>query len=768
MKIRSPGSAKRCVILQPTFLPWAGFFDLIDQSDIFVILDDVQFSKQSWQQRNQVRGPSGLSMLSVPVKTAGKGPQAINNVELADTQSIVKILRTIKSYYARAPHIKFYFPEFERIVLESAKTGKISELNISIIIWMMHVLGLNKTTIRSSTLLARASRGEYVAEICKEVGATEYISPVGAEDYLNEDRTYFEKNLISVKLQNYEHPKYKQCFTPFIPYASVLDLIFNTGPNALSTLRNGRRPSRNLGQTNTSRATKIAIRVDSSVEIGSGHVMRSLTLANQLRKAGSEVYFIVRQMPETMIDLISNSLNYSIVQMPERTNTIFAPVENNSPFHASWLGCSWTTDAEDTLQAIHSVGGVDVLVVDHYGIDARWEKFLHQCVRLLCVIDDLADRPHDCDVLLDQDYFNEPTLRYKGLIPSHAVAFLGPAYALLRDEFYIAAQQIRPRTEIRHVLVFYGASDIHNLTTLTLKALSDPSYKNITIDVIIGSTNPHSSSIETMAAEMPHVRLHKQVNNMADFMSHADLSFGACGTTTWERCLLGLPAIVTVLAANQKEPSEQLAQLGVVTNIGNVHDVTVDKIQLAFDYLLKNPKTLYSMSQKSRKLMTKSSDKFSDYLTGILPFKTNKYILRPASKSDEENLLSWRNQPDVRAWSRSQDLITPQQHSNWLSEILTSRHQYLFIGFREDYPVGVVRLDERFDCGEISIYLTPLGHGKSNGTGLLSTLESWVIQHMRHIRKLTALVLDENIRSHSLFQKNGFVFNSGIYEKRIS
>lgn len=768
MKIHTTGSSKRCVILQPTFLPWAGFFDLIDQSDIFVILDDVQFSKQSWQQRNQVRGPSGLSMLSVPVKTAGKGPQAINNVEITDTQSIVKILRTIKSYYARAPYLKFYFPEFERISLESAQTGKISELNISIIKWMMHVLGLNKTTVRSSTLSASASRGEYVAEICKEVGATEYISPVGAEDYLNEDRIYFEKNLISVKLQNYEHPQYKQCFTPFIPYASALDLIFNTGPNALSILRNGRRPSRNLGQTNSSRGKKIAIRVDSSIEIGSGHVMRCLTLASQLRKAGSEVFFIVRQMPDSMIDLISDSLNFSILQLPEYSDEKPVSLEDNSPYHASWLGCSWATDAEDTLQAINSIGGIDVLVVDHYGIDARWEKFLHEFVRLLCVIDDLADRPHDCDVLLDQDYFSEPDLRYKRLIPPHALAFLGPAYALLRDEFYAAAEQIRPRTEIRHVLVFYGASDIHNLTTLTLQALSDASYKNIEIDVIVGSTNPHSSSIETKAAEMPNVRLHKQVDNMAHLMSRADLSFGACGTTTWERCLLGLPAIVTVLAENQKEPSEQLAHIGVVTNIGNAREITPDKIKSAFNYFIENPKSLYSMSQNSRKLMNNSSDKISKYLTGILPFKTNDYILRPASKLDEDDLLSWRNQPDVRAWSRSQDLITPQQHSNWLSDTLASPHQYLFIGYRENSAVGVVRLDENFDSGEISIYLTPLGHGKSNGTGLLRALESWIIQHMRHIKKLTALVLDENIRSHSLFQKNGFEFNSGIYEKRIS
>lgn len=240
-------SGRTCVIAQPTFIPWLGWFDLVDSADVMIILDDVQFSKQSWQQRNRLRTPEGLSFLSVPVKTSGRSHQLINEVELASEASVEKLLRSIQGYCARAPFFREHFPGFSSAMREGAAAGKLAELNIAVIRWIMQTLGLTVSQARSSELDVGGKRGEYVAALCEKLGATRYLSPVGAGDYLLEDREAFDRRGILVELHVYEHPEYRQCFKPFEPYASVLDLIFNTGPEALAILRSGHRPARALG-----------------------------------------------------------------------------------------------------------------------------------------------------------------------------------------------------------------------------------------------------------------------------------------------------------------------------------------------------------------------------------------------------------------------------------------------------------------------------------------------------------------------------------------
>ena len=768
MKILPEHGSKRCVILQPTFMPWAGFFDLIDQADIFVILDDVQFSKQSWQQRNQLRGPSGLAMISMPVKIAGKGPQLINEVELADKHAITKLNRTLKSYYSKAPYFEKLFPSLEKSIELGSSSGKLIDLNISIIYWILNTIGLSKKTVRSSELLADGKRGAYVAEICSEVGATVYISPSGAENYLIEDQVSFSEKNIEIRLQNYSHPTYKQCFSPFIPYASILDLIFNTGDHALNWLRKGRRPAREISRKNTSCGQYYAIRVDASTEIGSGHLMRCLTLARQLKNSGAaQVHFISRKIPDTLRSIINeNGFRLHLLEDTEGGNSCEDAA--NLPAHANWLGADWRTDAEQTRQAINEIGGVDVLIVDHYAIDKQWEQAIHDCVRLLCVIDDLADRQHDCDVLLDQDYFQDPMARYQDLIPPHCTALLGPAHALLREEFHTAVSHLNPKNwPIKNVLVYYGASDVNNLTALTLDALNHDNYKDFNIDVVVGATYPYLEQLRTQASFAQNIRIHVQIKNMAEIMAKADLAFGACGTTTWERCLLGIPSIVSILADNQRAPTQQLAKVHAVVNLGEAEDVTIDRMRATLDELLADPDRYQAISKACSALMQQGQLSLHNVLTRPLPFRSGSILLRSVTQWDKHDLLHWRNQPVVRAWSRTQEIITEEQHERWINEIISSPNQYLFIGYRNEIPVGVVRFDQNFDSGEISIYLTPKGHGKGNGSALLQALENWIIQHMHQTKKIIAVVLDMNERSHELFRKNGFQQTSEIYEKWI-
>jgi len=235
-----------CVISQPTFLPWCGWFDLADQSDAMILLDDVSFSRQSWQQRNRIRTPNGLEFLSVPVKTAGRSGQKILECELAAEPFLEKMLKSLRINYAKAPFFAAAIDEFSSVMQAAVATGRLVELNCALIAWMAKRLCITTPMIRASTLGAGGQRGEHVAALCESVKADRYLSPAGAEAYLLDDRLAFDRRGISIWLHVYKQPEYRQIFSPFMPYASALDLIFNAGPEAPEVMRSGRGMARLL------------------------------------------------------------------------------------------------------------------------------------------------------------------------------------------------------------------------------------------------------------------------------------------------------------------------------------------------------------------------------------------------------------------------------------------------------------------------------------------------------------------------------------------
>lgn len=242
-------AVKTVAIAQPTFLPWLGWFDLADQADFLVLLDDVAFSKQSWQQRNRIKTPDGLSYLTVPIRTAGKFGQRICDTEIISDRFVNKTLRTVAQNYRRAEHFERYFPEFSVVLEKSVASGNLCALNCGLIDWLATQLGVATPSVRSSELGVGGKRGNHVAMLCELVGAETYISPAGAEDYLIDDRAEFDQRAIAVELHVYEHPVYRQCFQPFEPYASAIDLLLNEGDRAGPILRSGRRSPRELRTT---------------------------------------------------------------------------------------------------------------------------------------------------------------------------------------------------------------------------------------------------------------------------------------------------------------------------------------------------------------------------------------------------------------------------------------------------------------------------------------------------------------------------------------
>lgn len=315
---------------------------------------------------------------------------------------------------------------------------------------------------------------------------------------------------------------------------------------------------------------RVVMRVDASLQIGSGHVMRCLTLADELRSRGAEVHFICREHPGNLFALIAER-SYPCIGLVAPTSAGYHASADDT-HHAAWLAVPWQQDAEETVAALPS-GGVDCLVIDHYALDWRWEAQLRPLVKRVMVIDDLADRPHDCDLLLDQNLYWDMESRYNGLVPDACHKLVGPRYALLRPEFAKARRTLRQRDgQVRRILVFFGGVDHSNETAKALQALSALGRKDLAVDVVVGGANPHKDEIKAVC-RTNGFDYHCQVGNMAELMAAADLAIGGGGTATWERCAVGLPALVVSIAENQYEIAHNACQVGATIFLGNSFDL---------------------------------------------------------------------------------------------------------------------------------------------------------------------------------------------------
>lgn len=307
---------------------------------------------------------------------------------------------------------------------------------------------------------------------------------------------------------------------------------------------------------------RIAFRVDAALEIGTGHVMRCLTLADALRARGAECLFLCRPHPGNLMAQIAARGHRVLALAPPQPVIASMP---DAPAHAAWLGADWNEDVAQTL-AVLAGEHPDWLVVDHYALDHRWERALRPACRQLMVMDDLADRAHDCDLLLDPSLGREQA-DYAPLVPDGAVLLLGPRHALLRPEFAAHRAESLARRKapaLRHLLVTMGGVDKDNATGSLLAALNAvPLPPELQITVVMGPHAPWLQEVQAQAARMKVPTLVRAgVDDMAWLMTDSDLAIGAGGGTSWERCCLGLPSFVLCLAQNQFEMAATLQESG--------------------------------------------------------------------------------------------------------------------------------------------------------------------------------------------------------------
>lgn len=499
----------------------------------------------------------------------------------------------------------------------------------------------------------------------------------------------------------------------------------------------------------------IVIRADASRRMGTGHVWRCLAVAERARERGAHTRFICRDHPGHLGALLrERGMDVRLLPPPAPAPDLAAED------HAAWLGTSEADDARETIEALE--GKIpDWLIVDHYGLGLEWERLARPHAGRILVLDDLADRCHDCDVLLDANYSLDGRRRYDGLVPSACALDLGPRHALLGPQFAARRRISRSRDgRIRRVLVFFGGSDPRNTTSLALAALSDPAFRDWRVEVVVGANHPDCDGIHDQASRRPFTTVFGPQDHLADLMMTADLAIGAGGVTTWERMCLGLPAVVISIADNQRPASEALGQAGLIGYVGHVTDVTAADLGEMLSSLCDDPRRVAAMSVHGQ--IEVDGLGVPRLLERLFPTSTERLEIRPASLADAVTYFGWANDSAVRANAVRTEAIPWPTHEQWFASKLADRDAFLFVLEADGLPVGQIRFDRRGDEALIDYSLDPVVRGRGWGAHLVSMGASRVQQlHPLHLR---AHVKTGNLASRAVFVRLGFELMSDATE----
>jgi UDP-2,4-diacetamido-2,4,6-trideoxy-beta-L-altropyranose hydrolase len=495
---------------------------------------------------------------------------------------------------------------------------------------------------------------------------------------------------------------------------------------------------------------RVAIRTDASRQIGAGHLMRCLTLAEGLRSNGAQVEFVTRQHERHWLTLIAER-DFAIHALP-------APAASELPAdglaHAAWLGAAVDEDAAQTMAALkQSNEDVEWLIVDHYGVDAHWERSLRSAARRIMVIDDLADRAHDCDILLDQNLVADMGTRYRGLVPQKCALLLGPDYALLQPAYAQLRDSVSPREGfVRRILTFFGGGDLANLTEKALFAFLNLERPDIRLDVVVGRSHPSAASIARLAASHPNVTLHSGLPSLAPLMAQADLAIGAGGATSWERLCLKVPTIMITTADNQLPTARELQRLGLADWLGHWDEVDAPMLQGA----------LSSRLAGGREGAWRGRESIVDGLgearvsAAIMIDADTPLALRWAGEADEGLLLEWANDADTRQNAFNPECIAPETHSRWFKAKRADPECRIFIFETADQrPVGQVRFEREDETWLVSYSIAPGLRGRGLGSKILEKALFSLGSEGRD-DFIVGRVKPANVASRRIFEKLGF------------
>lgn len=497
---------------------------------------------------------------------------------------------------------------------------------------------------------------------------------------------------------------------------------------------------------------KFVFRVDASVIIGTGHIMRCLALADALKERGGDCRFICRAHPGHLGDSIAKR-GYAVELLPNPLQIVESPNQYGVYKHAEWMGADWQSDVQQTAAALADVP--DWLIVDHYSIDRRWENAMRNHCRKIMVIDDLADRLHDCDVLLDQNFL--PSVdRYAALVPVGAITLIGPRYALLRGEFSSARKRsgcaIAPR-----LLIMFGGADRSRQTERILWLLVEMGWQD-PIDVVAGPLYSDVPALREALSALPAAVLHVSPGNIAALMRHADFAVGAPGVAGLERCSCGLPSITVAQAWNQESIGAALAEAGAHWYLGREAEATDADWKGALQMLGKHAAIRSHMSAAAAAICDGQGVK-----RVVAHLMHAEMSARIVTESDGDLLFAWRNHERTRRLSHDPRPFNYEAHLRWLAKTLSDPNVDLLLLDVSGLDMACVRFDCQGETATLSIYVDPDQQGRGVGNHALTTAIDWLKMRRPTLKQLNASVMEPNRASHQLFLSSGFKLEQRSY-----
>jgi UDP-2,4-diacetamido-2,4,6-trideoxy-beta-L-altropyranose hydrolase len=480
---------------------------------------------------------------------------------------------------------------------------------------------------------------------------------------------------------------------------------------------------------------KVLIRADASSAIGAGHVMRCLTLAAVLRQHGAEVMFACSELPGHLIDVVS-ACGYRVIKLVGEY-----PRE-------------WSAELLELQAKLDTV--FDWLIVDHYQLDWEWEHAIRPYARRMMVIDDLCNRRHQADVLLDQNLCAN-SQAYQPWLAKTCRRLLGARFVLLRPEFTALTAPIK--VKLTRIVVNFGAADPTRELFKVMDALQES--EQFTVDFIAGLSNQAWPELQQRARANACWRLHQHIEHFADFIRDADVFIGAGGSTSWERAAIGLPTLCIAVAPNQIQPAKAMHDRGIHIYLGESHAVTAEDIQQQLAALTLSQR----QSLSSQSLAAIDGRGAERVVAALMQFELQ---IRRATHADAQLLFDARNAPEIRRYSRQAAAFDWESHSRWLNHQLAHSDSMLLIASAADGEVGVVRFDRCDDeFVEISIYLLAQRLGLNWGQFVLQSAEQYLALQWPEIKCIKAFVKEENSASINLFIHHGYQFDGTYYVHRL-
>lgn len=490
------------------------------------------------------------------------------------------------------------------------------------------------------------------------------------------------------------------------------------------------------------------IRADANATIGIGHVMRCLALAEWAKDRGLKAVLCTK-FPHPFLQQKLESLGGKFLLIPESDKP-----SSKAYAHSAWLKGDELEDAEQTMAAVQKLncGHPLFIVVDHYALGAPWENVLSRLTKNIVVIDDLSDRKHDCNIIVDQTFGKEQE-SYEGLVIDDCKRLIGEKFILLRKEFSsFATNRIKSKTP--RLLIALGGADPHNHSLTLAKWIHESHLANrLRLSILTTSINPNLHALKQYCDD--NIELLIDVERVASALKTFDLCIGAAGSSSWERSALQLPTLTVVLASNQKDIARHLHSVGATINLGEIDALKPSALTTSISSLLDHPDRSRELAKSAKKVCDGlGCDRVLDEILKNLD-RASKVSIRPATPSDISFVHRLQCYPETRRYARNPSIPSYAEHSKWMKQKLQDNNStFDIVELRQDQPCGVVRLDpteETNDNYEISIFIDPAYFGQ----GIAKRAIELVLERNPKL-PILATVMPENTSSIKLFLSLGF------------